>query len=94
MKTSGEEVCDDVPVVRDRAEGHSAGPERQGGCHYHKAHRLVQNDGLEGGKTESSNEQREPEFRAPEPDRSAERADKGTTAERGQAPSRECFCRT
>ena len=86
-ETSSEQVRDDVPVVRDRAEGHSAGPERQGGCHHHKAHRLVQNDGFEHGNTKGSDQQREPEFRAAEPYRSAERADQGTTAKRGKAPS-------
>ncbi|AAU92371.1 hypothetical protein MCA1382 [Methylococcus capsulatus str. Bath] len=83
-ETSGQQREDDVPMRQYAGKGDGAGAERQGGCHYDEAHRLVQYDRLQRTETEQTDQQREPKLCSADADQPPQHTDRGTAPERGE----------
>ncbi len=67
-QAAGEQVGDHGPLRRDGLERHRRRPERQGRGDDREAHRLVEDDRLQGGEAERTDQQRQAELRPAQAD--------------------------
>ena len=70
-----------LQLCEHRTEWHNGIAKGKGGCDDHEAHGLVEDDSPSAPETKKADEERQAKFRSAKPNKSAESADDGSTAE-------------